>query len=186
MRVIAGTARGRRLVAPEGPTTRPTPDRVREATFNALGSLGVVVDATVLDLFAGSGAMGIEALSRGAAGVTFVDVDRQARAAIETNLATCGMGAAATVLASPAERYLAEATRSGTSFDLAFVDPPYDFDDWDELLRALPAEVAVVESGRPVEAPPGWVELRAKRYGRTHVAILERDDAPEPADAGRI
>ncbi|MEO7428271.1 MAG: RsmD family RNA methyltransferase, partial [Acidimicrobiales bacterium] len=67
MRVISGTARGRRLIAPEGSTTRPTPERVREATFNALGSLGAIVGATVLDLFAGSGALGIEALSRGAA-----------------------------------------------------------------------------------------------------------------------
>jgi 16S rRNA (guanine966-N2)-methyltransferase len=134
----------------------------------------------VLDLFAGSGAMGIEALSRGAGSVTFVDADRQARAAIETNLTTCNMGAAATVLGSPAERYLADAARSGTSFDLAFVDPPYGFDGWDELLPALPAAVAVVESGRPLDVPPGWVELRAKRYGRTHVAILEREDGPEP------
>jgi 16S rRNA (guanine966-N2)-methyltransferase len=90
MRVIAGTARGRRLVAPTGSSTRPTSDRVREATFNALGSLGVVVDATVLDLFAGSGAMGIEALSRGAAHATFVDQDRAARAAIEATWRPAG------------------------------------------------------------------------------------------------
>ena len=79
MRVISGSARNRKLVAPDGATTRPTPERVREATFNALGSLGAVVDADVLDLFAGSGAMGIEALSRGAQRVTFVDQDRAHR-----------------------------------------------------------------------------------------------------------
>jgi 16S rRNA G966 N2-methylase RsmD len=80
------------------------------------------------------------------------------------------------VLSRQAERFLVDAARSGATFDLAFVDPPYGFDGWLDLLDALPAALAVVESGRPVEAPPGWAELRAKRYGRTHVAILERRD----------
>ncbi len=175
MRVIAGTARGRRLVAPDGPATRPTTDRVREATFNALGSLGVVVDAVVLDLFAGSGAMGIEALSRGAAHVTFVDSDRAARTAIEANLASCAMAGSATVVAAPAERFLADAARTGTSFDLAFVDPPYGFDAWDGLLAELPAALVVVESGAPVDPAAGWDLVRTKRYGRTHVTIHERN-----------
>jgi len=174
MRVIAGTARGRRLVAPAGPATRPTTERVREATFNALGSLGAVVDAVVLDLFAGSGAMGIEALSRGAAHVTFVDSDRSARDAIEANLAACGMAASARVVAAPAERFLADAARMSAAFDLAFVDPPYGFDAWDGLLVTLPAELVVVESGRPVDPAAGWDLVRTKRYGRTHVTIHER------------
>ncbi|MDP1821115.1 MAG: 16S rRNA (guanine(966)-N(2))-methyltransferase RsmD [Acidimicrobiales bacterium] len=177
MRVIAGTARGRRLVAPPGPTTRPTTDRVREATFNALGSLGAVTDGTVLDLFAGSGAMGIEALSRGAAHATFVDPDRAARAAVEANLAACGMAGSATVVGDTADRFLVEAHRQELVFDLAFLDPPYGFDGWSGLLPALPAAIVVVESGRPLDVPEGWEERRAKRYGRTHVAILERSDA---------
>jgi 16S rRNA (guanine966-N2)-methyltransferase len=173
MRVISGTARGRRLVAPEGPMTRPTPDRVREATFNALGSLGAVVDATVLDLFAGSGALGIEALSRGAAHATFVDQDRTARRAIEANLAACGLAERATVVTSTVRSFLAGAR--GQRWDLALIDPPYDHadDDWLDLLDALPADLAVIESNRPVEPPFGWEVLRSKRYSKTHVVIVE-------------
>jgi 16S rRNA (guanine966-N2)-methyltransferase len=172
VRVISGTARGRRLIAPDVPTTRPTPDRVREATFNALGSLGVVAGATVLDLFAGSGAMGIEALSRGASRVTFVDNDVSARRAIEANLATCGMMDAAEVVAGPVERFLP--TVQTRRWDLAFLDPPYDYDGWPEVLLDLPAQIAVLESNRSVEPPFGWDVLRAKRYGRTYVVIAER------------
>jgi 16S rRNA (guanine966-N2)-methyltransferase len=173
MRVISGTARGRKLVAPEGATTRPTPDRVREATFNALGSLAVVQEAAVLDLFAGSGAMGIEALSRGAARATFVDADLAARRAIDANLAACGLTDAAEVIASSAERFLAGAGQH-RRWDLALLDPPYDYDGWPELLLDLPARVAVLEAPRPVEPPFGWDVLRAKRYGRTHVVIAQR------------
>src|SRR3954467_4150678 len=99
VRVIAGEWGGRRLQAPPGDATRPTSDRVREAVFNALGSLGAVEGAAVADLFAGSGAMGIEALSRGAASVTFVDSARPARAAIEANLAATGFAEQARVVA---------------------------------------------------------------------------------------
>jgi 16S rRNA (guanine966-N2)-methyltransferase len=173
MRVISGSARGRKLIAPEGWATRPTPDRVREATFNALGSLGVVQDADVLDLFAGSGAMGIEALSRGAARATFVDHDLAARRAIEANLQACGLGGAAEVVATSAERFVAGVGRS-RRWDLALIDPPYDYDGWPELLLDLPAAVAVLEGPRPVEPPFGWEVVRAKRYGRTHVVIAQR------------
>lgn len=155
-----------------GATTRPTSERVREATFNALGSLAAVEGATVLDLFAGSGALGIEALSRGAERATFVDHDRAARAAIEANLATCGLADVARVVAGPAERFLADAARVGERFDLALLDPPYGFDDWAGLLPLVPADLVVVESGR--EPPPleGWEALRSKRYGRAHVTFL--------------
>ena len=172
MRVISGTARGRRLVTPEGSDTRPTPERVREATFNALGSMGAVTDAIVLDLFAGSGAMGIEALSRGAARVTFVDRDIHARRAIEANLATCGLSDVADIVAKPVERFVAEA--GDRRWDLALVDPPYDYDGWPELLLDLPVQVVVIESNHEVEPPFGWEVVRAKRYGRTHVVIAER------------
>lgn len=174
MRVIAGAVRGRRLQAPPGDGTRPTPDRVREATFNALGSLGALVEATVLDLFAGSGAMGIEALSRGAAHATFVDSDRAAVRTIEGNLQVCGLADAATVVASPVARFL-----GGTGarrWDLALVDPPYatDHEGWLALLGDLPADLAVLEAGHEVEPPFGWDVLRAKRYGGTHVVIARR------------
>ncbi|MEX2292840.1 MAG: 16S rRNA (guanine(966)-N(2))-methyltransferase RsmD [Acidimicrobiales bacterium] len=174
MRVISGSARGRRLVAPEGPTTRPTPDRVREATFNALGSLGAIVGATVLDLYAGSGAMGIEALSRGATHVTFVDRDRASLAAIEANLDTTGLADQASVVASTVERFLAGVGQR--RWDLALIDPPYEHDQeaWLVLLDRLPSDLAVLESNRPVESPFGWEVRRSKRYGHTHVTITER------------
>lgn len=172
--MISGSVGGRKLVAPEGSATRPTPERVREATFNALGSLGVVSGATVLDLFAGSGAMGIEALSRGAAHATFVDQDAAARRAIEANLATCRLEGVAEVVTSTVDRFLA--TTADRTWDLALLDPPYDFDGWPELLLALPARLVVAEAGIPVEPPFGWEVLRAKRYGRTHVVIAERID----------
>jgi 16S rRNA (guanine966-N2)-methyltransferase len=165
-------ARGRRLVAPEGASTRPTSERVREATFNALGSLAAVEGATVLDLFAGSGALGIEALSRGAERATFVDQDRVARTAVEANLAACGLAGVARVVAAPAERFLADAARAGERFDLALLDPPYGFDDWAGLLPTVPADLVVVESG--AEPPPleGWEVIRSKRYGRAFVTFL--------------
>ena len=174
MRVISGSVGGRKLVAPEGGSTRPTPERVREATFNALGSLGAVGGATVLDLFAGSGAMGIEALSRGAAHATFVDHDPAARRAIEANLAACGFTEVAEVVPSAVDRFLA--TIGDRTWDLALLDPPYDFDEWPELLLALPARLAVAEAGTEVEPPFGWEVLRAKRYGRSHVVIARRLD----------
>jgi 16S rRNA (guanine966-N2)-methyltransferase len=170
MRVIAGSAKGRRLVAPPGVATRPTGDRVRGAIFNALGSLLDLDGRRVLDLFAGSGAMGIEALSRGAAHATFSDTDRAARRAIEANLAATGFADRATVLAQEA---LAVA---GTAADVAFCDPPYRFDGWPRLLAALAADLVVIESDRELEVAPPWRLSRVKAYGTTVVsfAIKER------------
>jgi 16S rRNA (guanine966-N2)-methyltransferase len=171
MRVVAGTAGGLRLVAPEGQSTRPTSDRAREATFNALGSLGAIEDATVLDLFAGSGAMGIEALSRDAAHATFVDNDERARKAIHANLDTTKLGDRATVVAADAFTFL---TTTDRRFDLALLDPPYAFDRWRDVLEALPAVVAVLESDRPIDPGRGWAVVRSRRYGTTVVTICRR------------
>ena len=118
MRVVAGTFKGRRLVAPRGTRTRPTADRVREALFSMLGDVG---GARVLDLYAGSGALGIEALSRGADSAVFVESDARAIAAIERNLASIGVEA--TVWRRDVLRFLA---RADGPFDLVFCDPPYD------------------------------------------------------------
>ncbi len=171
MRVVAGSARGRRLTTPAGPATRPTADRVREATFNALGSLDAVEGAAVLDLFAGSGAMGIEALSRGAASATFVDRDPKALAAVRANLDVTGLGDRATVVRGDAERWLAGAGR----FDLAVLDPPYATDDaaWGRLLTGLDAGVVVLESDRVVPLPETWTILRSRTYGGS-VVVLAR------------
>lgn len=185
MRVVAGEARGRRLVAPTGRDTRPTTDRVRESVFGALGSLDAVVDATVVDLFAGSGALGIEALSRGAAHCTFVEPDRAARAAVEANLAATGLGDRATVVPTTAQRWLARhggGTSTGPGLDLALLDPPYAFDGWHDLLTELPVVLAVIESDRPVEVPPAWEVVRQRRYGSTLVVFAQRGQpsSPEP------
>jgi 16S rRNA (guanine966-N2)-methyltransferase len=128
----------------------------------------------VLDLFAGSGALGIEALSRGAAHVTFVDQDRAARAAVEANLATTGLAAQASVVAGPVDRFLRSV--GDRRWDLALIDPPYEHsdDDWLDLLDGLPADLAVLESDRDIEPPFGWEVLRSKRYGRTQVLIATR------------
>jgi len=170
LRVISGQAKGRRLKSVPGLETRPTADRVREATFNALGSLGVVEGATVLDLFAGSGALGIEALSRGAVSATFVDQDARALDVVRRNLEATGLSAAAQVVRSDAARY------AGGRFDLALLDPPYAFDDdaWTRLLTDLDADVAVLESDREVPVTEPWRLLRAKRYGGTVVTIVRR------------
>jgi 16S rRNA (guanine966-N2)-methyltransferase len=170
MRIVGGTARGRPLVAPPGDRTRPTSDRVREAIFNALWSRGAVEGARAADLFAGSGALGVEALSRGAAHVTFVDSDRVARRAIERNLASTGLADRAEVVGAPVARWLATLP-AGTRFDLVFCDPPYAFEGWDRLLAALPADMAVVESDRPVALPPRWDLSREARYGGTWVGF---------------
>jgi 16S rRNA (guanine966-N2)-methyltransferase len=170
VRVVAGSARGRRLVAPEGSATRPTGDRVREATFNALGSLGAVDGAEVLDLFAGSGAMGIEALSRGAASATFVDSDARALAAIRTNLHAAGVVERATVVRSDVGRHLTG--RTGR-VDLAILDPPYALADqaWAALLEALHADVAVLESDRELALDHPWEIVRVRRYGTTVITL---------------
>ncbi|MBN2621981.1 MAG: 16S rRNA (guanine(966)-N(2))-methyltransferase RsmD [Acidimicrobiales bacterium] len=178
MRVVAGTARGRTLVAPPGARTRPTTDRVREAVFNALWSRGALEGARVVDLFAGSGALGVEALSRGAAHATFVDSDRAARAAIRRNLEACGLADRATVVAAPVERWVA-AHGGDERFDLVFCDPPYAFDRWAELLSSLPADLVVIEAAAPVALPAGWALERQSRYGGTWVGFA----VPPPGTA---
>jgi 16S rRNA (guanine966-N2)-methyltransferase len=172
MRVVAGTARGRRLVAPDGADTRPTADRVREAVFNTLYSLGGIEDARVLDLFAGTGAMGIEALSRGAAHVVFVERSRPAVDALRENLRTADVEDRAEVVVSDVGRFLAF---SSDSFDLVIIDPPYEFADWSDVLGRLHAALVVIESDRAVEVPLGWETHRVRRYGGTVVTIASPD-----------
>lgn len=170
MRVVAGTAKGRRLQAPKGSEARPTSDRVREAIFSSLESLGAVRDASVLDLFCGSGALGIEALSRGAASATFVDDDRAALAAVRANLAATGLENGEVVRAD-AVRWL---DGSG-DFDVALVDPPYSFNGWDDVFSRVRAQVVVAESDRDLDIPPGWLIVRHKRYGGTVVHLVAKE-----------
>jgi 16S rRNA (guanine966-N2)-methyltransferase len=159
------------LVAPEGADTRPTSDRVREAIFNALTSMDVLDEANVLDLFAGSGALGIEALSRYAARCTFVERARPALSAIEANLAATGLTDRAQVVVTDAMMFVAQGKATG--FDLILADPPYDFGQWDALLTGISGGLIVAESDRPVVAPEGWEALRERRYGKTWVTFLQ-------------
>jgi 16S rRNA (guanine966-N2)-methyltransferase len=173
MRVVGGELKGRRLAAPPGDRTRPTSDRVRESIFNALWSRGALDDdgaSTVLDLFAGSGALGIEALSRGAAHATFVDDDAAARRTVTANLRACGLTDRATVVADRAERFLGATTGR---FDLAFCDPPYAFDGWGALLGRLPAALVVIEAAAEITVPAGWDLVRSAQYGTTWVGFAE-------------
>jgi len=187
MRVVAGSLRGRPIVSPPGENTRPTTDRAREAVFNALHSLGVVEGATVADLFAGSGALGIEALSRGAASCVFVERDRKALEAIRTNIDKLGLAGRARVLAGDVSSNLG----SLRGLDLVLVDPPYDFDDWSTFLgrcsACLASEgVVVAESGRELVAPEGWEIIRSKRYGRAWVSFLVRSADAATGPTGTV
>ena len=174
MRVVAGVYGGRRLVAPPGDETRPTSDRVREALFSVLGAS--VEGARVLDLFAGSGALGVEALSRGAAEVVFVDRSQAAIKAVRANLAALGIDAA--VRRAEARAALRVASGRGEAYDLVFLDPPYRraAELGRELSEALPAVLAprarvVSESDRrhPLELALPVTDER--RYGDTVIRI---------------
>jgi 16S rRNA (guanine966-N2)-methyltransferase len=179
MRIVAGTARGLRLHAPPGDRVRPTSDRVREALFNALGSLDAVEGARVLDLFAGTGALGIEALSRGATSVTFVERDPGVVRVLKDNVCGTGFDDRSDIRRADARRYLQGVDQT---WDLALVDPPYAFDEWDALLADLPADLVVVESDRPIEVPEPWTVVRHRRYGGTVVTIARRSAPPDPSE----
>lgn len=191
VRIVAGTARGRRLASPDdhrgGSAVRPTTDRVRESVFNALHSRGAVVDARVLDLFAGTGALGIEALSRGAAHATFVERSSDAVALVEVNLEACGLTERARVVHSDGLGWLA-AGGAGTGaaagpWDLVLLDPPYDFDGWDDLLATLEGLMAVdgmvvVESDHEVAPDTGWHVDSSRRAAGTVVTLLRPESEP--------
>lgn len=144
--------------------------------FDVLGSLAPVDGLRVLDLFAGSGALGIEALSRGALSAVFVDRDADAVSAVRANLDALGLDDRALVVRAEVLRWLepVEPGDSARSADLALCDPPYDFDEWAVLLGRLRAPLVVLESSQPVEVPPPWEVVRQKRYGGTLVTVARR------------
>ena len=162
MRIIAGALKGRRLTAPTWDGLRPTSDRLRETLFNVLASR--IGGARVLDVYAGTGAVGIEALSRGAAWVTFVESDRRAQRLIEANLAHCGVTDRYAIIRASADRALATLSTEGHNpFDVILLDPPYDRPS-DEVLAGVDRVVA----------PDGLVVLEHARRQRA------------PAQAGRL
>lgn len=176
MRVIAGSHRGRRLVAPDTADTRPVTDRVKEAVFSSLG--GAVVDAHVLDLYAGAGSFGIEAMSRGAAAVVFVETGRKALGALRTNLEDLGL--VGTVVARPVTDYVSSTT---DVFDLVFCDPPWPLasDDLATVLEHLAPHLAggalVIVSRRSSDdtpRPDGYAIDDERRYGDTRIIRYEK------------
>ena len=176
MRIIAGTHRGHRIAAPPGTKTRPTSDRVRENVFNIVAPW--VEEARVLDLYAGSGAMGLEALSRGAASAVFVESDPDAVRAIERNLDKLRLRGA-TVLRLDATVALAQEAAGSRKYDLVLLDPPYAMTDFDALGRYLPTVLAddgllVVETDARVEPGfPGLDVRTTRKYGATRVTVFE-------------
>jgi 16S rRNA (guanine966-N2)-methyltransferase len=175
MRVVGGTESGRRLRAPAGRRVRPTSDRVREAVFDVLGSLGGVEGARVADLFAGTGALGVEALSRGARHVTFVERDPGVLESLRSNTSALGLGDRCEVVRADVLAWLeGRAAEHGTGFDLALCDPPYSFVRWPRLLASLDAPLAVLEASDGVPAAVGWDVLKVKRYGGTVVTLMRK------------
>jgi 16S rRNA (guanine966-N2)-methyltransferase len=180
VRVIAGTLLGRRLEAPPGRATRPTEDRVRTSLFDLLGP--VPEGARVLDLFAGTGALAIEALSRGAGSAVLVERDAAAIRALRKNVETLGLVARVRVLASDA---LTAPVRGDGPFDFVFLDPPYGSDLAE---RALPLAVGLLARGGiaaleddarkdPLPTPEGTTEWKSRRYGDTRITLYRKENA---------
>jgi 16S rRNA (guanine966-N2)-methyltransferase len=179
MRIVAGIARGRRLRAPKGRLVRPTADRVKEAVFSILESRESSSGRCVLDLFAGAGTLGIEALSRGASAAVFVEPSRSGSDAIRDNLRAAGLSGE--VLAMPAERAIKRLAGEGRRFDRVFLDPPYGEGWVARTLGALDATALVaeggwlvVEHGRGEEAAVEvgrFTQELSRRYGDTQIAL---------------
>ena len=178
MRIIAGERKGHTIVAPRGRETRPTSDRVRENVFNIVAPW--VEGAQVLDLYAGSGAMGLEALSRGAERAVFVEADREAVRAIERNLDKLRL-TSARVIRLDAVAGLAQEAGAGRKYDLVLADPPYTMTDYTALSRYLPAVLAddgllVFESAAKVEPElPGLSVRTSRKYGSARITVLEHE-----------
>ncbi len=177
MRIIAGDRRGSKIAAPKGDTTRPTGDRVREAAYNLIGP---VDDTAVLDLFAGSGAMGLEALSRGARRCVFVESDRAACRVIHDNLEKLRF-TGALVLQKDAFQALREERAAGRAYDLVLVDPPYGVwpDLQPRLAEAVPPVLApdgmvVVETSAKVEPELPLTLVTSRRYGSARITLFTR------------
>lgn len=176
MRVISGSVGGLKLVAPKGMTTRPTTDRVKEALFSILEHAGLLEGSKVLDLFAGSGALGIEAISRGAASCTFVENNRSALETIRVNLSRTGLEGQANIISMDVSKAIERIARKETRFKLALLDPPYDSGMQVGVIQYLadhlmkPEGIIVLEvSSRSVvpQSIAGYTRINRRVYGDT-------------------
>ncbi|NLI80743.1 MAG: 16S rRNA (guanine(966)-N(2))-methyltransferase RsmD [Deltaproteobacteria bacterium] len=192
MRIVAGEFRGRRLDSPRTRKIRPTPDRVREALFSMLAQ--ELPGAKVLDLFAGTGALGLEALSRGAAFSVFVDNDPEALRLIYSNIRRCGVEVRTRVIAAPAEAALSLMADEGSVFDLIFMDPPYGKGHLETLLPQLhriagAATLVIAEHHTKDILPPTcgiWLRFKQRFYGDTAISIYSPlCDNPEDLKSAR-
>jgi len=190
IRITGGVFRGRRLRSPKGHTVRPTAARVREAVFSVLG--GRLAGARVLDLYAGAGTLGLEAMSRGAAFAAFLDRSAKNAALVRENAAALGLASQVWVGCGDALRFLARKGPPGAPYDVAFVDPPYRAGALGRVLPALfgadiiaPAGLAVVEHPRELAVPtgPGWAAGRTYTYGTTAITLVH-PTRPAPEDGG--
>ena len=181
MRIVAGLAKGRKIESPKGMDVRPTTDRVREALFSSIAFR--IAGSQVLDLFAGTGALGLEALSRGAAAAVFADRSRRSIAMIRRNIAACRLASRATVIERDAASVLTMLRGQNRQFDLVFLDPPYDSPLLEQALRGLDEGRLVAENGlisaehpagRPPALPPGFAIASTKRYGKTVLSFVQR------------
>lgn len=182
MRIIAGTARGRTIEAPKGRDTRPTLDRVRENLFNILQRK--TWDARVLDLFAGTGALSLEALSRGAGGAVLVDCDRAAHICQKQNVEKLGFASVARILLMDWQQAVRQLTAAGETFDLVFLDPPYAMRDLTGVMNALVpvlAQDAVVIVEHEAQVMPstadGYEMYDSRKYGYVGVSFFRRVEA---------
>lgn len=173
MRVVAGYLGGRRLLGPTTDGTRPTTDLVREAIFNSLASVVDLEDLEVIDYFAGTGAMGIEALSRGAKRATFVERDRKAIDVLRSNLEALDLIEETRIVRGDVMTHV-QSLRA----DVVFADPPYEFSGWTDILNHVDARIVVCESNEQIPQHKDWTLLKAKVYGSTLVTFLSSDQAP--------
>lgn len=172
MRVHTGSKGSRRLLTSVPGVTRPTSSRVRKSIFDILWSRFGIEGKTVLDLFAGTGALGIEALSRGAKFAHFVDHSAVAVRVIKQNLSLLEIEESKYAVTKADYRRFLD-SYAGDRFDIAFLDPPYVFDRWDELLQMVPATIMVCETGKMLTLPPTVKKLLDRKYGTTVVTLVE-------------
>ncbi|TAN29692.1 MAG: 16S rRNA (guanine(966)-N(2))-methyltransferase RsmD [Actinomycetota bacterium] len=175
VRVLTGANKSRKLLSNVSRATRPTSSRVRKSIFDILWSRVGIEDKSVLDLFAGTGALGIEALSQGAKKVYFVDRSRAAAKVIKENLSRLEIEPGRVKVVTAGHKDFLKGY-SGDRFDIAFLDPPYVFDDWDQLLLEVPAAVMVCETGSRIEPPAGTEKLLERKYGTTVVTLISSSD----------
>jgi 16S rRNA (guanine966-N2)-methyltransferase len=189
MRITAGALKGRRLVTPRGPLTRPTADQVRIALMDTLTPW--LPGARLLDLYAGAGGVGLEALSRGAGHATFVERDPRAVAALHQNVTTLGVAAHVRVLREEVGRALGRLAREAARFDLVFLDPPYESQETDATLAllgagGLTAAAAIVVAQHPTKHPPapaagGLAVFRTRRFGETTLTFFRGAEYDAPS-----